>query len=392
MIPVLLPTYARAPIAFERGEGSWLYTGDGERYLDAGGGIAVNSLGHAHPALVRALTTQAERLWHTSNLYGVPNQTALAEALVRHSFADTVFVTNSGTESMECAVKMARSRFARNSAQGRNRIITFEGSFHGRSLGMISAAGGAKLTDGFEPLLPGFVQVPFGDIAAVEAAVDDTTAAVMIEPVQGESGIIPAPDGFLRKLRELCDRHGILLVLDEIQCGLGRTGRLFAYEWEDIEPDIMGLAKGIGGGFPLGACVATEDAASGMTVGKHGSTFGGNPLATAVGTAIVDIVTAPGFLESVRNSGERLRAGLEALVLDHKRVFRSVRGKGLMLGLVCEAPNSDVIAAGHDARVVTIPAGNNVVRVLPPLNIAGDEIDEVVKRLRRAAAAVESGK
>ena len=390
MAPAILPTYARADVEFASGKGSWLFDRDGKRYLDFGAGIAVNCLGHAHPELVEVLKRQAESLWHTSNLYCIANQQQLADRLVEKTFADTVFFTNSGTESMECAVKMARKHFSDNGENPRHKIITFEGSFHGRSLGMISAAGGKKLVDGFGPLLPGFVHVPFGDIGAVESAADDETAAVLIEPIQGESGIMPVPKGFLRELRALCDRRGILLVLDEIQCGMGRTGKLFAHEAEGITPDIMGIAKGIGGGFPLGACLATGKAAAGMVVGTHGSTFGGNPLACAVGTAVVDIVSDVEFLEGVQERAAALRARLVELVNAHGEVFSGVRGAGLMLGLVCGAPNTDVIAAGIAKGIITIPAGDNVARVLPPLNISLAEIEEGVHRLGLAARSVEA--
>ncbi len=390
MAPAILPTYARADVEFTSGKGSWLFDRDGERYLDFGAGIAVNCLGHAHPELVEVLKRQAETLWHTSNLYCIGNQEELADRLVGKTFADTVFFTNSGTESMECAVKMARKHFSENGANPRHKIITFEGSFHGRSLGMISAAGGEKLVDGFGPLLPGFVHVPFGDIEAVESAADDETAAILIEPIQGESGIKPVPKGFLREVRALCDRRGILLVLDEIQCGMGRTGKLFAHEAEEITPDIMGIAKGIGGGFPLGACLATGRAAAGMVVGTHGSTFGGNPLACAVGTKVVDIVSDIGFLEGVQERAAALRARLVELVDAHGTVFSGVRGAGLMLGLVCRAPNTDVIAAGIANGIIAIPAGDNVARVLPPLNISLAEIEEGVHRLGLAARSVEA--
>lgn len=390
MAPAILPTYARADVEFASGEGSWLFDRDGKRYLDFGAGIAVNCLGHAHPELVDVLKRQAETLWHTSNLYRIANQQELADRLVGKTFADTVFFTNSGTESMECAVKMARKHFSWNGENPRHKIIAFEGAFHGRSLGMISAAGGKKLTDGFGPLLPGFAHVPFGDIEAVESAADDETAAVLIEPIQGESGIKPVPKGFLKDLRALCDRRGILLVLDEIQCGMGRTGKLFAHEAEGVTPDIMGIAKGIGGGFPLGACLATEKAAAGMVVGTHGSTFGGNPLACAVGTAVMNIVSDVGFLEGVQERAAALRARLIELVDAHDEVFSEVRGAGLMLGLVCRPPNADVIAAGVAEGVITIPAGDNVARVLPPLNISLAEIEEGVRRLGLAARSVEA--
>ena len=390
MIPSVLPTYARAPLSFVRGEGSWLMDADGRRYLDMGGGIAVNVLGHAHPALVSVLQDQATQLWHTSNLYNIPNQQALADKLVEHTFADTVFVTNSGTESMECCVKMARKYHYENGAPERVNIITFEGSFHGRSIGMISAAGAEKLIKGFGPLLPGFVHVPFGDHAALEAAIDDKTAAIMVEPIQGEGGIVPLPDQCLKGMRDLCDQHGILLIFDEIQCGMGRTGKLFAHEWSGIEPDIMGIAKGIGGGFPLGACLATEKAASGMVAGSHGSTYGGNPLACAVGGAVMDIVSTDAFLGEVSAKAGRLRQRLEGLVASHPDVFVTVRGVGLMLGIECKVTNLDVVNAGYDQQILTVPGGANVIRLLPPLNISNDEIDEAVARLDKAATAIEA--
>jgi acetylornithine/N-succinyldiaminopimelate aminotransferase len=390
VIPSVLPTYARAPLSFVRGEGSWLMDADGRRYLDMGGGIAVNVLGHANPALVSVLQDQATQLWHTSNLYNIPNQQALADKLVEHTFADTVFVTNSGTESMECCVKMARKYHYENGTPERVNIITFEGSFHGRSIGMISAAGAEKLTKGFGPLLPGFVHVPFGDHAALEAAIDDKTAAIMVEPIQGEGGIVPLPDQCLKGMRDLCDQHGILLIFDEIQCGMGRTGRLFAHEWSGIEPDIMGIAKGIGGGFPLGACLATEKAASGMVAGSHGSTYGGNPLACAVGGAVMDIVSTDAFLGEVTAKAGRLRQRLEGLVASHPDVFVTVRGVGLMLGIECKVTNLDVVNAGYDQQILTVPGGANVIRLLPPLNISNDEIDEAVARLDKAATAIEA--
>ncbi len=390
MIPSVLPTYARAPLTFVRGEGSWLMDADGRRYLDMGGGIAVNILGHANPALVSVLQHQATQLWHTSNLYNIPNQQALADKLVEQTFADTVFVTNSGTESMECCVKMARKYHYENGAPERVNIITFEGSFHGRSIGMISAAGAEKLIKGFGPLLPGFVHVPFGDHAALEAAIDDKTAAIMLEPIQGEGGIVPLPDQCLKGMRDLCDQHGILLIFDEIQCGMGRTGKLFAHEWSGIEPDIMGIAKGIGGGFPLGACLATEEAAKGMMAGSHGSTYGGNPLACAVGGAVMDIVSTDAFLGEVSVKAGRLRQRLEGLVASHPDVFVSVRGVGLMLGIECKVTNLDVVNAGYDQQILTVPGGANVIRLLPPLNISNDEIDEAVARLDKAATAIEA--
>ncbi len=390
MISPVLPVYARAPLSFVEGEGPWLIEENGERYLDLGAGIAVNALGHAHPALVRAVEEQARRLWHTSNLYRVPNQEALAERLVEHTFADTVFFTNSGTEAVECAIKTARKYFHGSETPERHRIIAFQGAFHGRSIAPISAVGGAKMVDGFGPLLPGFDRAPYGDLAAVRALVGPETAAIIAEPIQGEGGIVVPPAGFLKGLRELCDAHGLLLILDEIQSGMGRTGKLFAHEWTGITPDIMTVAKGIGGGFPLGACLATEDAARGMTAGTHGSTYGGNPLACAVGCAVMDIVTAPGFLDNVSRISGQLRQGLEGLVASHPDVFESIRGEGLMLGLKCARANADVVKAGYDAHLLVVPAAENIVRLLPPLNLTEAEVDEALARLDKVARALET--
>lgn len=388
MIPSVLPTYNRAPLSFVKGEGAWLIEADGRRFLDLAAGIAVNALGHAHPALVKALSEQAENLWHVSNLYHIPQQQALADRLVEHSFADTVFFTNSGTESCELAVKMARKYFYEKDQPERVEIITFSGSFHGRSSAGISAAGSEKMTKGFGPMLPGFVHLTFGDLDGVTNAISDKTAAILIEPVQGEGGIRPVPDAELKALRQICDAHGLLLILDEVQCGVGRTGKLFAHEWAGITPDIMMVAKGIGGGFPLGAVLATEQAASGMTAGTHGSTYGGNPLGCAVGCAVMDHVSDPAFLAEVNRKAGLLRQKLEGLVASHPEVFEEVRGTGLMLGLKCVAPNIDVVNAGYDNEVVTVPAADNVIRLLPPLTLTDDDIDEAYARLDRAATAV----
>ncbi len=390
MIASVLPTYNRAPLNFVKGEGSWLIEADGRRFLDLGSGIAVNALGHAHPALVDALTTQAQNLWHVSNLYQIPQQQALADKLVAETFADTVFFTNSGTEACELAVKMARKYFYDKGQPEKVEIITFEGSFHGRSSAGIAAAGSEKMTKGFGPLLPGFVHLPWGDAQAVEAAIGETTAAVLVEPVQGEGGIRPMPDQDLKDLRALCDEHGILLILDEVQCGVGRTGKLFAHQWAGITPDIMMVAKGIGGGFPLGAVLATENAASGMTAGTHGSTYGGNPLGCAVGNAVMDIVAAPEFLAEVNRKAGLLRQKLEGLVASHPEVFEEVRGSGLMLGLKCKASNVDVVKAGYDAMVTMVPAADNVIRLLPALTISDEEIEEARARIDAAATAVET--
>ncbi|MGR3838432.1 MAG: aspartate aminotransferase family protein [Cognatishimia sp.] len=390
MIPAVLPTYNRAPLNFVKGEGSWMIEADGRRFLDLGAGIAVNVLGHANPKLVAALTAQAEALWHVSNLYEIPQQEALAQKLVDATFADTVFFTNSGTESCELAVKMARKYWFDKGQAEKTQIIAFEGAFHGRSSAGIAAAGSEKMTKGFGPLLPGFVQLPWGDIEALEAAIDETTAAVILEPVQGEGGIRPMADADLQAVRKLCDEAGILLILDEVQCGVGRTGKLFAHEWAGIAPDIMMVAKGIGGGFPLGAVLATEEAASGMTAGTHGSTYGGNPLGCAVGNAVMDEVANPEFLADVNRRAGLLRQKLEGLVAAYPDVFEDVRGSGMMLGLKCKAANMSVVNAGYDALVVTIPAADNVVRLLPPLTISDDDIAEAVNRLDAAAAAVSN--
>ena len=390
MISSVLPTYARAPLSFVSGAGSWLTEADGRRFLDMGAGIAVNALGHAHPALVAALTAQAGTLWHTSNLYQIPQQQALADKLVDNSFADTVFFTNSGTESCELAVKMARKYFYEKGQPERVEIITFDGSFHGRSSAGIAAAGSEKMTKGFGPLLPGFVHLPFGDHDALNAAITDNTCAILIEPVQGEGGIRPVPDQCLKGLRDLCDEKGILLILDEVQCGVGRTGKLFAHEWAGITPDIMMVAKGIGGGFPLGAVLASEEAASGMTLGTHGSTYGGNPLGCAVGNAVLDVVADEAFLAEVNRKASLMRQKLEGLVAAHPDVFESVRGSGLMLGLKCKIAPGDVVSAGYAQEVITVPAADNVVRLLPPLTITDEEISQAVSRLDAAAAQVSA--
>ena len=390
MIPSILPTYSRAPLEFTKGEGSWLMTADGRRFLDLGAGIAVNALGHAHPALVKALTDQAEKLWHVSNLYQIPQQQALADKLVDATFADTVFFTNSGTESCELAVKMARKYWYEKGDPDRIEIIAFSGSFHGRSTAAIAAAGSEKMVKGFGPLMPGFTHLDWGDHDALRAALTDRTAAVLIEPVQGEGGIRPLPDQCLKGLRDLCNETGALLILDEVQCGMGRTGKLFAHEWAGVEPDIMMVAKGIGGGFPLGAVLATENAASGMTAGTHGSTYGGNPLACAVGCAVMDHVADPAFLAQVNRVSGQLRQGLESLVASHPDVFEDVRGTGLMLGIKCKAPNADVVKAGYDNQVITVPAADNVIRLLPALTLTEDEVTEALARLDRAATQIET--
>ena len=389
MISSVLPTYSRAPLSFVSGEGSWLTEADGRRFLDLGAGIAVNALGHAHPALVEVLTEQAQKLWHVSNLYQIPQQQALADALVEATFADTVFFTNSGTEAAELAIKMARKYWYEKGAP-RATILTFEGSFHGRSTGAIAASGSEKMTKGFGPLMPGFKSLPWGDAEALNAALDDTVAAVLVEPIQGEGGIRPMPEEALKALREACDRTGALLILDEVQCGMGRTGKLFAHEWAGITPDIMMVAKGIGGGFPLGAVLATENAASGMVAGTHGSTYGGNPLGCAVGLKVTQIVSDPEFLADVSRKSGLLRQKLEGLIAAHPDSFESVRGVGLILGIKCRKPNTDLVVAARNAGVLVVPAADNVLRLLPALNISDDDINEAITRLDAAATAVEA--
>ncbi|MGY9031976.1 MAG: acetylornithine transaminase [Rhodobacterales bacterium] len=389
MIASVLPTYSRAPLTFVKGEGSWLTEADGRQILDLGAGIAVNVLGHAHPALVTALTDQANALWHVSNLYKIPAQQKLADALVDKTFADTVFFTNSGTESCELAIKMARKYWYDKGQPERTDIITFTGSFHGRSSAGIAAAGSEKMTKGFGPLLPGFIHLEFGDHDALtEAAKSGTVAGILVEPILGEGGIKVLPDACLKGLRDLCDGHGILMMLDEVQCGVGRTGKLFAHEWAGVTPDIMMVAKGIGGGFPLGAVLATEDAASGMTAGTHGSTYGGNPLACAVGGAVMDIVADDAFLAEVNRKASSMRQKLEGLVASHPDVFESVRGTGLMLGLKCKAVNMDVVTAGYDHNLLVVPAADNVIRLLPALNIPDTDIAAAIEKLDAAATQV----
>ncbi|WP_179379127.1 aspartate aminotransferase family protein [Jannaschia marina] len=387
MIPAVLPVYNRAPMSFVSGEGSWLVEADGRRFLDLGGGIAVNVLGHAHPALTAALTAQAGALWHTSNLYHVPQQEALAEKLVEATFADTVFFANSGTETCELAVKMARKYWHEKGQPERHVILAFTGSFHGRSSAGIAAAGSEKMVGGFGPVLPGFRHLPFGDHDALsEAMKASDVAAVILEPVQGEGGIVPVPDQCLKGLRDLCDETGALMILDEVQCGVGRTGKLFAHEWAGIHPDIMMVAKGIGGGFPLGALLATEAAASGMKPGNHGSTYGGNPLGCAVGNAVMDIVATDDFLADVNRKAGLFRQGLEGLVAAHPDVFETVRGSGLMLGLKCKVPVADVVQAAYGQETCVVPAADNTARLLPALNITDEDIREALARLDRAAA------
>jgi len=390
MISPVLPTYARAKIAFERGEGVRVFTATGEEYLDFGAGVGVTSCGHAHPHLVKALTEQAQKIWHTSNLYEMPGQAKLAKRLLDATFADTVFFANSGAEALECAIKMARKYHAALGHPEKYRLITLEGAFHGRTLATIAAGGQMKYIEDFGPKVEGFDQVPFADHDAVKAVITPETAGILLEPVQGEGGIRAVPAPILRALRQLCDSQGLLLVFDEVQCGIGRTGKLFAHEWAGVTPDIMGIAKGIGGGFPLGACLATEKAAAGMTVGSHGSTFGGNPLATAVGNAVLDVVLEPGFLESVQQRSLTLKQKLARLKDEHPDIIEDIRGVGLMMGIKCRIPNSELQAAAMDQHLLTIAAGDNVLRLLPPLVVTDADIADAVQRLDRACRMLEA--
>ncbi len=381
----LYDTYARAPLRFERGEGVWLVAEDGTRYLDFAAGVAVNSLGHAHPHLVSALKDQADKVWHLSNLYEVPGQESLSRRLTEATFADKVFFTNSGAEALECAIKTARRYHFSKGHPEKFHIITFEGAFHGRTLATIAAGGQAKYLEGFGPKAPGFYQVPFDDMPALKAAITEETAAILIEPIQGEGGIRTVSKEFLQELRSLCDEYGLLLILDEVQCGIGRTGKLFAYEWAGITPDIMAVAKGIGGGFPLGACLATAEAASGMVTGTHGSTYGGNPLAMAVGNAVLDVVLADGFLQHVRDVALVFRQGLASLADRFPDIIEEIRGEGLMLGIKAKVPSADLLKAIRAERLLAVPAGENVIRLLPPLVTTAEEAREGLARLERAA-------
>lgn len=385
-------TFARAPLAFDHGEGAWIYTTEGRRLLDFSGGVAVNALGHAHPHLVEALKAQADRLWHVSNLFHIPEQERLAETLTRSTFADKVFFCNSGAEAVECAIKTARRYQFVTGHPERVRIVTFAGAFHGRTLATLAATGNPKYLEGFGPVVDGFDQVPLGDLKAVDAAIGPETAAIMIEPIQGEGGIREVTGQFLRDLRALCDKNGLLLIYDEVQTGIGRTGKLFACEWAGAMPDIMTAAKGIGGGFPFGACLATEEAAKGMTPGTHGSTFGGNPLAMAVGNAVLDVVLEEGFLDAVQQKSLFLKQRLAAVVDAYPGLVADIRGEGLLIGVRCVAPVGDIVAACRDHDLLCVAAGENVMRFLPPLNASEDELAEGARRFEAALAAMDKAK
>jgi len=385
-----MPTYGRADLAFERGEGPYLFATNGRRYLDFCGGIAVDILGHAHPHLVEALREQAGKLWHVSNLYRIPEQERLAKRLAETSFADMMFFCNSGAEAVEGGIKLCRKYHSANGNPERWRIITCTGSFHGRTLATIAAAGNEKHLSGFGPRTDGFDIVPFGNLNILRQAVTSETAAILVEPIQGEGGIHPAAMEYLRGLREVADEYGLLLYFDEVQCGVGRTGRLWAHEWSGITPDVMAIAKGIGGGFPVGAFLATAEAAKGMTPGTHGSTFGGNPLAMSAANAVLDVILKDGFFEHVENIGKYLVERLHAVVKKHGTVFKDVRGVGLMQGIVCEADCIKVMNQLYDEGLLTVIAGDNVLRLLPPLIIEESHVDEAVDCLDRAATALAS--
>ena len=389
MIPAVMPTYGRYDVAFERGEGCYLVSTDGRRFLDFAAGIAVNALGHAHPHLVEKLTEQVAKVWHTSNLYRIPGQETLAERLVANTFADTVFFCNTGAEANECAIKVARKYQDESGAPERFRVITIGGAFHGRTLATLAAGRQEKHLKGFGPIVDGFDQVAFGNLNELRAAIGPETAAILVEPIQGEGGVRANDLDYLRECRKIADEFGLLLIFDEVQCGVGRTGKFFAHEWAGVTPDVMAVAKGIGSGFPMGACLATEKAAKGMKPGTHGSTFGGNPLAMAAANAVLDVMLAPGFFEQVQKIARVLRAELEAAVKRHPKVLAEVRGSGLMLGLRCHVPNTEVTNRLREEGVLTVTAGDNVVRILPPLIIEESHVREAIAALDRACATLE---
>lgn len=386
--PAILPTYNRTDIAFERGEGAWLFTSDGRRFLDFASGIAVTCLGHAHPHLVKTLQEQAAKLWHCSNIFTIPGQQEMAERLRANTFADTVFFCNSGAEAVETGIKMVRRYHYVNGNPERHRIICAEGAFHGRTLTTIFAGGQAKHTEGFGPKVEGFDHVAFGNLNEVRAAITPETAGILMEPVQGEGGYKPADPEFIQGLRKVCDEFGLLLMYDEVQCGNGRTGKYFAHEWFDTPPDIMATAKGMGGGFPVGACLATAEAGKGMTAGTHGSTYGGNPLAMAVANAVLDVILEPGFFDGVAERGAYFEKGLQKLVADHPDTFVEQRGMGLMRGLRCAegVNNGEFVGRLRDAGLLAVGAGENVVRMAPPLIIGEAEIDEAMRLIGEVAA------
>jgi acetylornithine/N-succinyldiaminopimelate aminotransferase len=385
VIPAVMPTYARWDVEVDRGEGLYLYATDGRKFLDFTSGIAVTGLGHCHPHVVAAVTDQAKRLWHTSNLFRIPGQERLAQRLVDNSFADTVFFGNSGAEACELAIKVARKYQSETGHPERYRIIGCQGSFHGRTFATLAAAGNEAYLKGFGPPMDGFDHVAFGNLNEMRAAIGKETAAIFVEPIQGEGGVRAAPEGYLRGLREIADEFGLLLVYDEVQCGMGRTGKLFAHEWEGVAPDVMAIAKALGNGFPVGACLATERAAVGMVAGSHGSTFGGNPLAMAAGNAVLDVMLESGFFARVDAIAKRLRMRLEALVRSYPRLFAELRGAGLLLGIRCVVPAAEVVTKLRQSGLLTLTAGENVLRILPPLIVGEREIDDALDIMNRVA-------
>ena len=387
----IMPTYNRADLRFVRGDGAWLETEEGEKYLDFGSGVAVNTLGHAHPKLTEALQAQSEKLWHVSNLYRIPEQEKLADSLCAASFADLVFFSNSGAEAAEGMIKAMRKYHAVHGAPEKVTLIGFDGAFHGRTLAALAAAGNQAYLEGFGPPPQGFLQCPALTIEAVEKLIDETTAGILIEPVQGEGGVRDVGTAFLRALRALCDEKGILLGFDEVQCGVGRTGKLFAHEWAEVTPDVMAIAKGIGGGFPLGAVLTTKAVGAVMQAGTHGSTYGGNPLACAVGSAVLQEVARDGFLAQVQDNAVYFRQNLARLLDENSDIFADLRGRGLMIGMQCKIANNDVVAALRDENLLTVGAGDNVLRILPPLNVTQDEIDSAIAALEKACAKLRAG-
>jgi acetylornithine/N-succinyldiaminopimelate aminotransferase len=390
VISEILPSYARVDIAFERGDGAYLLTGDGKRYLDFASGVAVTALGHSHPRLVEALTNQAAKLWHCSNLFRIPEQEELAHRLVSNSFADTVFFCNSGAEAVEAGLKLVRKFQHDTGNTDRYRMVTFDGSFHGRTLSTISASANAAHRAGFGPLVEAFDHVAFGNMNEVRNAITPETAGILVEAVQGEGGVRPADAAFLKGMREACDEYGLLLFFDEVQTGIGRTGHLFGYEWAGVTPDVMAIAKGLGGGFPVGACLATERAAVGMTAGTHGSTFGGNPLAMAVANTVLELMLADGFLANVRSTGDALMSRMEGLAKQWPKIIESVRGVGMLIGLKCVVPAGDMVTACREAGLLTVPAGDNVCRLLPPLIIDDSHVSEAAEMVGIACKALSS--
>ena len=382
----LLPAFARVDLAFDHGEGCWLTATNGERYLDFTAGVAVNALGHAHPKVADAIASQAHKMIHVSNLFRVPEQETLADRLCAECFADLVFFANSGAEAMEGAIKTARKFHAINGQPERYRIITFEGAFHGRTLATLAAGGNKKYLEGFGPVVEGFDQVPFGDLEAVKKVIGPETAAILIEPIQGEGGVRVPTNQFLKSLRGLCDQHGLLLIFDEVQCGMGRSGELFAHQRTGVEPDVMALAKALGGGFPVGAFLATKEAGKGMTAGTHGSTFGGNPLAMAAGNATLDVMLEPGFLDRVKRIGLLFKQRLAEIKDRYPNIIAEVRGEGLLLGLRCVAPNTQLVDALRDEHLLAVGAGENVVRLVPPLIVSEEEVGQAMSMLDRACA------